>query len=566
MARIQYLHERNSVYYFRRKIPEELRSFYKGNTEIKHSLHTSNYREAKEAALRRTVSTNVQFEMHKKSLKCSPRRDLSFDELKDMAFVWLDEKAKQAEQEITSQYYTVEEHQDIDCHLDEERHVYEDVTNDTALASIQEEMDDFLKQNNIFLDHKKEQYWQFYNMIRACSVKLVKARQSLYQGDYDISHQPQQHSISPISSASQSHITLGELIDEFIRNPKRRGVRESSNQSYRYLGKILDEYIGLQKDITDINRADCKKIRDVLCKIPPNAKKTFPKLSFQSIIQKTEKSQATVLSPTSVKDHMGRLSSLFKFAVEEEYITSNPARNLSYADTRRQNAKNARDPFTIEQLNTLFHQPLYVGCIDDGSNYHKEGEKIIRRSRFWIPLISLWSGMRMTEICQLRTDDIKQEDSIYYIDICLDDGGEKRLKSSNAERRVPLHPELIKIGFIEYWHKISKQKSEALFPDLCVSSSERKYASFRNWFARFHRKSGVKTSKTNFHSFRHCFRDAMREASISQERAYAIGGWSNGNSAGERYGAGVRIKTLHDEISKISYEGLDLSHLYKDPL
>lgn len=35
------------------------------------------------------------------------------------------------------------------------------------------------------------------------------------------------------------------------------------------------------------------------------------------------------------------------------------------------------------------------------------GDQFPRRHRFWLPLIALWSGMRIEEICQLYVEDIK---------------------------------------------------------------------------------------------------------------------------------------------------------------
>ena len=31
-------------------------------------------------------------------------------------------------------------------------------------------------------------------------------------------------------------------------------------------------------------------------------------------------------------------------------------------------------PFRVEQLNAIFHAPLYTGCKDDGRNYNKVGK------------------------------------------------------------------------------------------------------------------------------------------------------------------------------------------------
>ena len=74
-------------------------------------------------------------------------------------------------------------------------------------------------------------------------------------------------------------------------------------------------------------------------------------------------------------------------------------------------------PFSIEQLNAMFRAPLYTGCIDDGRNYNKVGNNRPRRVRFWLPLIALFTGARINEICQLHTSDIQEKNGIAFISI-----------------------------------------------------------------------------------------------------------------------------------------------------
>jgi integrase len=46
--------------------------------------------------------------------------------------------------------------------------------------------------------------------------------------------------------------------------------------------------------------------------------------------------------------------------------------------------------------------------VDDESRYARQGAAKPRRSRFWIPLIALFSGMRLNEICQMDTADVQE--------------------------------------------------------------------------------------------------------------------------------------------------------------
>ncbi|NVJ92869.1 MAG: hypothetical protein HWE34_14500, partial [Methylocystaceae bacterium] len=62
--------------------------------------------------------------------------------------------------------------------------------------------------------------------------------------------------------------------------------------------------------------------------------------------------------------------------------------------------------------------------------------------------------------------------------------------------------------------------------------------------------------RTSFHSFRHNFRDALREADVRHEIAMLLGGWadsSRGKSAQMFYGNGFAMKTILAELGKIKY-------------
>lgn len=74
----------------------------------------------------------------------------------------------------------------------------------------------------------------------------------------------------------------------------------------------------------------------------------------------------------------------------------------------------------------------------------------------------------------------------------------------------------------------------------------------------------MKHSKKVFHSFRHSYRDVLREADVSVEAVRALGGWSTGRTEDD-YGSGLRASTLASAIEAVRYDGLDLEHLYPKP-
>ena len=85
---------------------------------------------------------------------------------------------------------------------------------------------------------------------------------------------------------------------------------------------------------------------------------------------------------------------------------------------------------------------------------------------------------------------------------------------------------------------------------------------FSKFFARFLNKVGITHKKKVFHSFRHSYRDVLREADISDEKVRALVGWASGRTEDD-YGSGLKASTLAKDIEAVRYPDIDLSHLYE---
>jgi integrase len=102
---------------------------------------------------------------------------------------------------------------------------------------------------------------------------------------------------------------------------------------------------------------------------------------------------------------------------------------------------------------------------------------------------------------------------------------------------------------------------ERLFPALKVDAKGYYSGKPSKDFSAYIARIGVKTTKTSFHSFRHTFKDACRNAGIQPDLNDILLGHSLPGMAG-RYGSGkVLISRLHEEMCKLEHSGLSLSHL-----
>jgi integrase len=327
--------------------------------------------------------------------------------------------------------------------------------------------------------------------------------------------------------------------------------------------------LGEDTPIRSVTRARCRELIEVLRWLPRHSSKLYPGLEPNEIAAKARATgRDDLISASNVNTYLNKLCGVFNWALREQMIDRNPALGLKVPDPTLRRDK--RLPFSSKQLRAIFSAPLYVGCQDDGHGYAKPGHNRPRNARFWIPLVGLFGGLRLNEACQLDVADITTIDGIACFAVTAAASSErtdKRLKTASSERVVPIHPELLVLGFMAFVAQRKRAGEVKLFGEVGIGASGYRSATFSAWFTRFSGKAGVRSDKTCYHSFRHVFRDALREARVDRDIALALGGWSRpggsggSTSASDAYGSGYRVATLFEAISTVRYPDLDLSHL-----
>jgi hypothetical protein len=144
------------------------------------------------------------------------------------------------------------------------------------------------------------------------------------------------------------------------------------------------------------------------------------------------------------------------------------------------------------------------------------------------------------------------------------------LKTQQSERVVPVHPQLVSLGFLKYVAARRKEGERAwLFPTV-APDQKGSLRAWSKWWGRHLRKHvGIKDRNKVYHSFRHGFQDALRQATPDEELRDALAGRSSGGrgkSVSRTYGAKEMLRrwgvaSLKSAIDKIDYRGLDVSRI-----
>ena len=373
----------------------------------------------------------------------------------------------------------------------------------------------------------------------------------------------------PIALQPLHGATLREAYEAYMNDPTH-DWSPRTRLAYDTTRRLVLAVLGDDTPMRSITRARCREFVEVLQWLPRNASKLHPGVPPVEIAIKAKAMGRTdLISASNINTYLNKLCGVFNWALKEQMIDRNPALGLRMPDPTLRRDK--RLPFTSGQLRTIFSAPLYAGCQDDGHGYALPGHNRPQNARFWIPLIGLFCGLRLNEACQLDVADIKVIEKIACIAITASSEtgrSDKRLKTASSERLVPVHPELLMLGFMEFVAQRRRAAELKLFGEVAMGVTGYRSAAFSAWFARFATKSGASSPKTCYHSFRHVFRDALREARVERDIALALGGWSRSGGSGgsssvsDAYGSGYRVVTLFKAISQVRYPDLDLTHLH----
>jgi integrase len=309
--------------------------------------------------------------------------------------------------------------------------------------------------------------------------------------------------------------------------------------------------------VGQITRQHARTFRDALVRLPTRLPKALQKLPVLKLIDHPDAVHLPRQAAATVNKAITLLSAIVAAAVDRHDLHdslpgwSNPFAKLQLRVET--SARNRRRPFSIDELNRIFADPV----IRDGDLPDAGGAGLAAK---WVPLIAVFTGARREEICQLRPENV-QFDAVsgrHFFEITDREEGQS-VKTLSSVRRVPVHRQLVDLGFLDYLQAIRRGGHQWLFPYLKVSKDGSRGDAFGKWFGRKLNAIGIKEEPgAVFHSFRHGFVDRARDCDVPREIRTALTGHSGGQTVHDRYGHGFSIQRLAVEMDKISYPGLDL--------
>lgn len=233
--------------------------------------------------------------------------------------------------------------------------------------------------------------------------------------------------------------------------------------------------------------------------------------------------------------------------INPDLYKANIINNFPQIENTRRIDKNPHLPYKKEQLLEMFN-PKHT--------YFKDNP-----DAFWACMIALFTGARINAAITLQYKDILVKDGINCIQF-RSDHKIKQLKNEASERLVPIHKQLLDLGFVDYVNK-QKAKSKAEDTDFIIKKCQTKSGEYNNKF--FTRELSpffmdIKVKKGNndgydFHSFRKNLSIALQDAGVGATYINDIIGWEGKTTMEQSY-SNHTLTQINDELNKFSYDFL----------
>lgn len=505
MAR-PFRHPRTGVYYFRQRVPTDLRGLL-GDKIVSRSLRT---KDGEQAKLRNAAEVQKQamiWERHRKQPEPLPHAKIvalagimyrdamaTLEVEPGEASIWVEIQKLNDRVAATPDGLTKWYGSEADKLLLEQGIVTDDLSRSRLIAEL-------------------DRTW------RQVAEQQLKRAEGDYSPDPKANRFPD---LSVFQKAAPQGVTIRGVFKLWEQDHLASGKSSRTVGDFRHKVETLIDYLGHDdaQRVTPENIADwCEHL------------KHDKNLTARTVSQK----------------YLTVVRVIFGIAVEKRRLKENPAKEIKvrFVKPKRTRPKG----FTDEEARAILAEAL----ADDSVLGARSAEN--KRAIRWGPWVCAFTGARITELMQLRTDDLLFEtvagERVHYLRITPEAGS---VKSGNY-RIVPVHPQLVEMGLIEMLQSLPRgpvfynlRPFRGKAPDP-VERAQNAGAKVGTW-VRDSVKITDKRLQPN-HAWRHRFKTLARDFGIAPEYSDAITGHEDGRASSD-YGE-TTLTALWREIRKLPH-------------
>jgi integrase len=471
---------KSGVYYHRRRIPQDLVGYF-GKKELIKSLNTSSYKEALERFRVQDSKLLLEWDARRQRVAdfCAKRQVEAATIISELTPEIIDS---------VCQHYLA-----ISLHSDEQRR--DDGTYDISdIADYQTGYKDgvavlkaavavgdvatlgpLLKQFLDLYNYRTELTESDYRRLAIAFGRVaIQTNESLLQ------RLDGQTVATPTIVQEEQHMLSAVIQAYLAQYPKRKAAM------FKKLNTVMplfEEIVG-NKSISKLRQTDVIRYFDTIQNLPAR----WHDICRIKKIRPAELAAMKVgeMSPKTY-DHTYKaaitpfLSWATTYWQDHGFPTTLTTKSINYTGERIAGESKQR-AFKPKELQRLLSGSEMKAFAEDASLAYK----------FWLPHVGLFTGARVNELCQLNPmTDIRfdKESATWFLDITevgVTDVriGKKSVKTATSKRKVPVHSQLIALGFIDYVKRLQRRSALMLFPEFPPSRG-RAAPLAGDWFREF---------------------------------------------------------------------------------
>jgi integrase len=175
---------------------------------------------------------------------------------------------------------------------------------------------------------------------------------------------------------------------------------------------------------------------------------------------------------------------------------------------------------------------------------------------YWLPLLAMFSGARLGEIANLMLEDVEEVEGIKVYEIC-------KGKTLESQRTVPIHSQLLELGFWEYVQSLKAKKLTHVVPFRPLDSlGGRAGETWSAWV----KSSGITNDRKVFHSFRSTAITDMHNGPSGEAPIRGVVGHTDTSSTDvhNQYIRGIRLINVKKVIETLSFPTVNFQAIKRE--
>jgi len=350
--------------------------------------------------------------------------------------------------------------------------------------------------------------------------------------------------------------SLAKLTERLIAHKGQTWDKKTADQ-HRAVAKLLGDTAGTD-DLRQIKHDHLVSYIQNLSNLPKSYGKSSrdkDRSIWDLVARGTEmrtagQGEKVGLSPPTINRHITQLSTIAKYCRGHERPIGHVEllSDFRLIDPERDGEK--RPAFEHDDVRKLFSHTIWTSGVSTNEALKVATNQEIFAAVYWLPLLGYYTCGRLSELVYLELGDIDPKEQSLQIRPTT----RRRLKNRVSRRTIPIHPELIRLGFLDFVRNKVGSPHDLIFSDIAQLGDKTPLSNLfdKRWTVVL--DEAVPTAREEektFHSFRHFGNTEMiKQLVIDPIRETTLG--HEGKTVNSRiYKKGLRPTDLKTAIAAI---------------